>query len=180
MNRLWSAFDPVAANGERSLRGFFLGQFLALSAAVATLAAHLAFGPLFGNSVYLFCLPALLVCSGLGGRSSGLSATLILAAGAYVADAYTRLPEPERIARVALFLVLGAAVAYLGGWLRRHFRGLRAALGRARSTRPSCAPAWTPSPTPASRSTSPAPWSLSTTPQRRCSAGRRRNCAART
>jgi len=128
MNRLWSVFDPVTADGKRSLRGFFLGQFLALLAAVATLAAHLVFGPLFGASVYLFCLPALLLCSGLGGRACGLTATLILAAGAYVADAYTRLPEPERIARVALFLVLGAAVAYLGGWMRRQVRGLRRSL----------------------------------------------------
>ena len=130
MNRLWSAFDPMGADGEGSLRGFFLGQFLALLAAVATLAAQLVLGRLFGASVYLFSMPALLVCSGLGGRASGLTATLILAAGAYVADAYGGLPEPERIARVALFLVLGAAVAYLGGWLRRQFRDLRRSLDR--------------------------------------------------
>ncbi|WP_372786198.1 sensor histidine kinase [Phenylobacterium sp.] len=86
--------------------------------AVATLGAHQLLGPPFSHSVYLFCLPALLICAGLSGRASGLSVTLILAAGAFVADAYAGLSEPERIGRVAIFLALGAAVAYGAGRLR--------------------------------------------------------------
>ena len=92
MTKFWSAFDVSQADGGNSLRGFFLGQFLALLTAVTTLAVHLLAGPLFDHSVYLFCLPALLICSALGGRASGLCVTLILAAGAFVADAYAGLP----------------------------------------------------------------------------------------
>src|SRR5438445_12102289 len=125
VTKFWSAFDVRPADGGNSLRGFFLGQFLALLTAVTTLAVHLLAGPLFGHSVYLFCLPALLICSVLGGRASGLSVTLILAAGAFVADAYAGLPEPERIGRVALFLLSGAAVAYAGGRLRQAVGDLR-------------------------------------------------------
>lgn len=119
MSRVWSAFDTAGLDGRRSLRSFFLGQFLALLAAFATLAAHLLAGRLFSHSVYLFCLPALLICSGLSGRASGLTATLILAAGAFVADA--ALPDPERIGRAAIFLAVGAAVAYAGEEIRRAF-----------------------------------------------------------
>src|SRR5437588_7736243 len=88
MHKVWSAFDLTPADGGYSVRSFFAGQVLALLTAVTTLALHLLAGPLFDHSVYLFCLPALLVCSALGGRASGLSVTLILAAGAFVADAY--------------------------------------------------------------------------------------------
>lgn len=119
MNRLWSAFEVTPPDGANSLRSFFLGQFLALLAALAALALHLLAGPLFSRSVYLFCLPALLVCAGLGGFPSAMSATVILAAGAYVADLDARMPAPERWARVALFLLLGVAVAYIGDRLRR-------------------------------------------------------------
>src|SRR5258708_5783521 len=121
MNRLWFAFNPAQADGASSMRAFFLGQSLALLTAVAALGARQLFGPLFSHSVYLFCLPALLICAGWSGRASGLSVTLILAAGAFVADAYAGLPEPERIGRVAVFLLLGAAVAYVAGRLRLAF-----------------------------------------------------------
>ncbi len=103
---------------------FFLGQCLALLTAVTTLGLHLLVGPLLSHSVYLFCLPALLICSGLSGRASGLTVTLILAAGAFVADAYAGLPDPERVIRAALFLLLGAVVAYVGGQLRLAFANL--------------------------------------------------------
>ncbi|HEX4711488.1 PAS domain S-box protein [Phenylobacterium sp.] len=125
MHKVWSAFDLSPADGGNSVRSFFAGQFLALLTAVTTLAVHVLAGPLFDHSVYLFCLPALLVCSALGGRASGLSVTLILAAGAFVADAYAGLPEPERIGRVGLFLLFGAAVAYAGGRLRQSVGDLR-------------------------------------------------------
>jgi two-component system sensor kinase FixL len=121
MNRLWFAFNPAQADGASSMRAFFLGQSLALLTAVAALGARQLFGPLFSHSVYLFCLPALLICAAWSGRASGLSVTLILAAGAFVADAYAGLPEPERIGRVAVFLLLGAAVAYVAGRLRLAF-----------------------------------------------------------
>lgn len=112
MNRLWSAFQISAADAPPSLRTFFLGQFLALLAALATLSAHLLAGPLFVHSVYLFCLPALVICAGLAGFPSAMSATVILAVGAFVADIDGGLPPAERLARVALFLLLGAAIAY--------------------------------------------------------------------
>ena len=119
INRLWSAFEASPAGGAISLRAFFLGQFLALLAALATLAAHLVSGPLFSHSVYLFCLPALVICATLGGFPSAMSTTVILAAGAFVADLDAQLPAPERLGRVALFLVLGTAIAFAGGRLRR-------------------------------------------------------------
>ena len=147
---MWSAFEASPADGPNSLRNFFLGQFLALLTALATLGAHLLFGPLFSHSVYLFCLPALLACAALGGFPSAMSATVILAAGAFAADSYAQLPQPERFGRVVLFLLLGAAVAYggrtpaaVGRWNRR----LRATGWK--SARRSCGPASTPCPTPA-------------------------------
>jgi two-component system sensor kinase FixL len=131
MIRLWSAFEASPAGGPHTLRGFFLGQFLALLAALASLAAHLVAGPAFSHSVYLFCLPALLICAGLGGFPSGVSATVILAVGSFVADLDARLPAPERLGRVILFLVLGAAVAYAGGRLRAALRASRERLDKA-------------------------------------------------
>src|ERR1700719_2077632 len=128
MIRLWSAFEATPADGASSLRGFFLGQFLALLAALAALAAHLLAGPLFSHYVYLFCLPALVVCAGLGGFPSAMSATLILAAGAFLADVQGQLSAPERLGRVALFLLVGGAVAFTGGWLRRSVRTWRVQL----------------------------------------------------
>jgi two-component system, LuxR family, sensor kinase FixL len=130
MIRLWSAFEATPADSASSLRGFFLGQFLALLAALAALAVHLLAGPLFSDSVYLFCLPALVVCAGLGGFPSAMSATLILAAGAFLADVQAQLSTPERLGRVALFLLVGAAVAYTGGWLRRSVGTWRVQLAR--------------------------------------------------
>ena len=119
MNRLWSAFEAQAPDGPNALRSFFLGQFLALLAALSTLGAHLLLGGLFTHSVYLFCLPAVMICAALAGFPSGMSATVVLAAGAFVADLAAQLPTPERIGRAILFLMLGAAIAFAGGWLRR-------------------------------------------------------------
>lgn len=119
MNRVWSAFGVSPAGSANPVRSFFLGQFLAMTTALATLGAHQLAGQTFSQSVYLFCLPALVICAGLGGFPSGMSATVILAAGAYGADVHSRLPAAERVGRVALFLLLGAAVAYAGGRLRR-------------------------------------------------------------
>ena len=130
MTRFWSALAPRPADAAPSLRGFFLGQSLALAAALATLGAHMLVGPLFGHSLYLLCLPAMLVCAALGGFPSAMSATVILTAGAFVADAYARLPEPERVGRAALFLLLGAAVAYAGERVRRVIAGWRERLAR--------------------------------------------------
>jgi two-component system sensor kinase FixL len=131
MSRLWSAFDANPADGGSSLRSFFLGQFLAVLAALATLAAHLLAGPLFSGSAYLFCLPALVICAGLAGFPSAMSATVILAVGAFVADLEARLPAPERLGRVAVFLLIGAALAYGGGQVRRSVRAWRRRLDEA-------------------------------------------------
>jgi two-component system sensor kinase FixL len=130
MNRMWSALEASLAVDANPLRRFFLGQFLALLAALTTLAAHLFSGSLFSHSVYLFCLPALVICAGLGGFPSAMSATVILAVGGFVADLDARLPAPERLGRVVLFLLIGAALAYAGGRLRRAVDGWRLGLGR--------------------------------------------------
>jgi two-component system, LuxR family, sensor kinase FixL len=129
MNRLWLAFNRAQADGGGPVRIFFLGQFLSLLTVVAALGLHLLLGPIFSHSVYLFCVPALLISAGLGGRAAGLTATLILAAGAFIADAYAGLPEPERIGRVAVFMGLGAAVAYMAGRLRAAFEDQSRRLG---------------------------------------------------
>ncbi|HXA39437.1 MAG TPA: PAS domain S-box protein [Phenylobacterium sp.] len=118
MDRSRSAVEAPPTEAAGSLRRFFLGQALALLAAVAALGAHLAAGASFSHSVYLFCLPALLACAALSGFSSAMSATGILAVGAFVADAQALLDRPERLGRVAIFLALGAAIAALGGWAR--------------------------------------------------------------
>jgi len=134
MIRLWSAFEASPADSASPLRGFFLGQFLALLLALASLAAHLFAGPLLSHSVYLLCLPAVVVCAALGGFPSAMSATVIMAIGAYVADIDAALPPRERLARVAVFLVAGAVLAYAGGRARRwgNARGRREARIEAR------------------------------------------------
>jgi len=130
MNRLWSAFQASPADGASSLRSFFLGQFLALLAALATLALHRLSGSAFSHSIYLFSVPAVLLCAALGGFPSAMSATVILAAGGFIADLAARQPGPEPYGRVALFLLLGAAIAYAGGRLRRALEAWRERLAR--------------------------------------------------
>jgi two-component system sensor kinase FixL len=124
MNRLWSALDAWRRDSHHPVRTFFLGQLLALAVSIAALAAHLAGGPVLANSVYLLCLPAVLLATGLGGAASGATATLILAAGAYLADSATPLQAPERAARVALFLVAGLALAAAAKRLQPAWAGL--------------------------------------------------------
>jgi two-component system sensor kinase FixL len=126
MNRLWSVLAATPADGAISVRSFFLGQFLAVLSAVAMLAIQLLFAPIFSHSIYLLCLPALLICVTLAGFPSAMSVTLILAIGGFVADAGAALPLPERFARAALFLMLGSAVALIGGALRRTVLGWQA------------------------------------------------------
>jgi len=111
MNTVWSALDTWRRDSHHPVRRFFLGQLLALGVSIAALAAHLAGGPVLAHSVYLLSLPAVLVAAGLGGAAAGVTATLILAAGAYLADMAAPLQAPERFARVAIFLVAGLATA---------------------------------------------------------------------
>ena len=110
-----------ARSGETavSLRGFFLGQAIALLAAVGALALHLLFGPLFGHSVYLFCVPAVLICAAFCGFSSAMSATAILTVGAFVADGHAAISPSEQFASAAMFLFVGSVIALVGGQLRR-------------------------------------------------------------
>jgi two-component system, LuxR family, sensor kinase FixL len=128
--RLWSVFEASPAESAKPLRGFFLGQFLALFLALAALGAHRLAGPVFSHSVYLFCAPVLVACAALGGFPSAMSAAVILAAGGFIADLHGRMPQAERFGRVALFLLLGVGLAYAGERLRRWAgaRGRRAAL----------------------------------------------------
>ncbi len=125
MMRSWDTADATQAGGAISMGDFLKGQALALVAALTALSAHLTFGGLFGHSVYLFYAPALLVCAALGGLTSGLSVTLILAFGAFTADTGAHLPPAERDARLAFFLLLGLAIAVYGDWLRRAMADLR-------------------------------------------------------
>lgn len=119
MIRLRSAFNSLSAAGGNTRRAFVRGQILALLTAAATLAVYLLLAPRFSHSVYLFCVPALLVCAGLSGRAAGLSVTLLLAAGGFVTDAFDGLAAPEVIGRLAIFLLLGAALAYVAGRLHQ-------------------------------------------------------------
>ena len=119
MTRAWAAYITSPTDGRHPVRRFLLGQFLALLASVATLAAHLALSPPLAHSVYMFCLPALALCVGLGGGGSGVTATLILGAGAYLADTSAGIAEPERVARTAAFLVLGGLTSLAGERLRQ-------------------------------------------------------------
>jgi two-component system sensor kinase FixL len=111
----------VGASRDRpiSLRGFFVGQAIALLAAVGALALHLLFGPLFVHSVYLFCVPAVLICAGFSGFPSAMSATVLLTVGAFLADGASAIPPSEQFGRAATFLFLGAVIALVGGQVRR-------------------------------------------------------------
>jgi two-component system, LuxR family, sensor kinase FixL len=119
------AADPAApaidASGDTaaSLRGFFLGQLIALLAAVAALALHLLLGALFSHSVYLFCVAAVLVCAGAAGFPAAMSATVLLTVGAFLADGHAAISESEQVARAAFFLLFGSVIALTGGQLRR-------------------------------------------------------------
>lgn len=113
---------PAATDGGMgaiSLRGFFLGQAIALFAALGALALHLLFGPLFGHSVYLFCLPAVLLCAAFAGFPSAMSATVLLTVGGFVADGSAAIAPSEQFSRAALFLFAGSVIALVGGQLRR-------------------------------------------------------------
>jgi two-component system sensor kinase FixL len=105
-------------DGRHPVRRFLLGQFLALLASVAALSAHLLLRPLLGHSAYLFCVVALAPSVLLGGFASGATATVILAAGGYMADTAAGIPDPERLARAGFFLLIGAAASLIGEQLR--------------------------------------------------------------
>jgi two-component system sensor kinase FixL len=124
MNRLGSVLDAYRLSASHPVRGFLLGQTLALVVAMTALAIHLAGGPLLAHSVYLIALPALLIATGLGGAASGVTAILILAVGAFLADAATGLSQPERMARLAIFLIVGFALASAGKQLRQAWTAL--------------------------------------------------------
>ena len=140
MNKMWSAPEaafweaaPAAtpetphdtpraakpADGAISLRGFFLGQAIALLAAVAALALHLLLGPLFSHSVYLFCIAAVLVCAGAAGFPAAMTATALMTVGGFLADGHAAITPSEQFGRAAVFLFLGSVIALVGGQLRR-------------------------------------------------------------
>jgi C4-dicarboxylate-specific signal transduction histidine kinase len=101
------------------MRRFFFGQFVAFVASVTALAAHLALGPLLAHSVYLLAVPSLLGVAGFMGPAAGLTATIILTAGAFAADGAAGIHEPERLARAVLFVVVGLGVSAASRQLRR-------------------------------------------------------------
>jgi len=119
MMRLWSALDAPSDGGRQPLRGFFLGQFAALATAVVVMAAHLAAGPLLAHSVYLLAVPAAVAVGFVVGPAAGVSATAILTAGAFMADAGAELGLPERSLRAALLAVVGLAAAWGSLQVRR-------------------------------------------------------------
>ena len=107
------------AEGAVSLRDFFLGQGVALLATVGALALHMLLGPLFGHSVYLFCVMAVLICAGVAGFPSAMSATVLLTVGSFLADGHAAITPSEQFARAAMFLFTGSVIALVGGQLRR-------------------------------------------------------------
>ncbi len=119
MNRWWSAFGGASGEGGRSIRGFFIGQALSLLAAIAALALHLLVGPLFSHSVYLFCIPAVLICAAVAGFPSAMTATVLLTVGGFIADGYASISASEQFGRAAVFLLMGAVFALTGGQVRR-------------------------------------------------------------
>lgn len=88
------------------------GQFLAIGASVAVLAAVLVLRPVLGHSVYLLCAPVMLACAFVGGPAAALTATLAMAAGGVGLDTLAGLPLSEQAIRVGAFLTLGAATAW--------------------------------------------------------------------
>src|SRR5690348_14279787 len=119
MMRLWSALDAPATGARQPLRGFFVGQFIALAAAVAVMAAHLALGPLLVHSIYLLAIPAAVAVAAVVGPAAGLSATAILTVGAFAADAASGFDLAERIARAVLLAASGLAAAWGSLYVRR-------------------------------------------------------------
>jgi C4-dicarboxylate-specific signal transduction histidine kinase len=117
MKRFWSAPDAPGL-GASPLRSFFLGQVLALVAAIAVMALHLGLGPLFAHSIYLLALPAVLAVAAGAGPAGGVSATAILAVGAFIADA-PNVDAPERLLRVAVFVTSGLGGAWASYYVRR-------------------------------------------------------------
>jgi C4-dicarboxylate-specific signal transduction histidine kinase len=91
---------------------------LALVTAVAVMAVHLGLGQLFAHSIYLLALPAVLAVAGGAGPAAGVSATLILAAGAFAGDGAV-IEGPERLLRAAVFLTTGLAGAWASHYVRR-------------------------------------------------------------
>jgi C4-dicarboxylate-specific signal transduction histidine kinase len=118
MMRLWSAPE---AHGLRAtpLRNFFLGQVLALAAAIAVMAVHLGLGPLFAHSIYLLALPAVLAVAAGAGPAAGVTATLILAVGAFGADAGAGVASPEQLLRLAVFGASGLGASWASHYVRR-------------------------------------------------------------
>lgn len=118
MMRLWSAPEAYGLRAT-PLRNFFLGQVLALAAAIAVMAVRLGLGPLFAHSIYLLALPAVLAVAAGAGPAAGVSATLILAVGAYGADAGPGLEAPEQLLRLAVFGASGLGASWASHYVRR-------------------------------------------------------------
>ena len=112
MNRFWPAFEAFRLDPRHPLRGFLLGQAIALAAAMTALGAHLALGPLARDSIYLLATLGLLTAAAIGGPTSGLSAILLLVAGGLAADTVAGLGLGERAFRASLFAAMGLAVVW--------------------------------------------------------------------
>jgi signal transduction histidine kinase len=93
-------------------------------------AAHFLLGSTFRHSIYLLCLPLLVLCAGFGGAASAFTATLALGAAGVIFDGPTDLAPIERISRLALFVITGfglTALVWRGKWSGR---GLQPEPGR--------------------------------------------------
>jgi two-component system sensor kinase FixL len=119
MDRLWEAMDAGASS--KPLRGARVAPYLVVVLMVALGAgARLALDPLLGDRVvFLFFVPALLVAAATGGLGPGLAATVLSGiTGEVLLRRYGLIIIGNEV-DAALFVLLGVAISYGGGRLRK-------------------------------------------------------------
>jgi signal transduction histidine kinase len=127
MTRLLSIFDSTYSGILKADRPIWEGQILAISSVAGVLALQFGLTPLFDQSVYLLAFAALLLCARMGAAGSVLTATVLLAAAGWMADAKLDLGVVQRGMRAVLFLLAGLGLAYIA----RRFRNTAQAAGAA-------------------------------------------------
>jgi signal transduction histidine kinase len=108
--------DPQESRNHR-----LLGYLVAIGSTVALLLLRIGLGPLVeATSVFLFFAPAVMASAWYGGRGPGLVATI---AGAAAANYFLLVPTgrfsntPDDLARMLVFLIVGAQISWLSGAL---------------------------------------------------------------
>ena len=111
MSRLWAGKRTTGKAKSGLGLGVLKAQLLAFGVSAATLGALYALGPTFGQPVYLFCAPALLVCAAVAGWGATLTATLLMIAGGFALQGAPDIGAMERVAGAAAFAGLGVGLA---------------------------------------------------------------------